>query len=445
MKKYIVDMTEGPVIKKMILFAIPIILSGILQHLYNAADTVIVGHFSGKESLAAVGSTTSLIGIFTNFFIGISSGACVTLARFIGMKNKKSASNTVHTSITLGIIFGIFVSISGFFLCETALRLMNSPEDVIGKATLYLKVYFCGMPAVLLYNFGSSVLRAVGDSKRPMYILIVSGIINVLLNLIFVIHFRLDVTGVALATIISQLISAICVIVCIIKEKEYCHLDLKKLKIHKNELSFILKNGLPAGVQSCIFTLSNIQIQTALNGFGSSVLAGHAAAGNITNFIHISFSGFTQATLTFTSQNFGAGKTERIKKVMLCSIGFIFVLGTTLGASCLIFADKLLGIYSSDAEIQAFGKIYFNYICPLYFGVGFFETFSAGLRGLGYSFTSMITSLVGVCGFRMVWVSFVFPHFKTLGCLFLSYPITWFATWIIQLCCYIVIMKKSSS
>jgi len=442
MKNHTMDMTKGPITKKIILFSIPIILSGILQLLYNAADVIVVGRCSGKESLAAVGSTGSLVSLFTNLFIGLSSGACVTLARYIGMKDKDASSKTVHTSITLALFSGIIVGASGFFMSETMLKLMNSPEDVIQKATLYLKIYFCGMPAVLLYNFGSSLLRAVGDTKRPMNILICSGVVNVVLNLIFVIKFHMDVAGVAFATIISQIISAICVIICVIKEKEYCNLNLKKLRIYKKELAAIIRVGLPAGIQSCIFSFSNIQIQAAVNSFGSSVVAGNSAANNIENFVYVAMNSIYQAALTFTSQNFGAAKIDRIKKVMLNCSCIVTAVGLLLSTLILIFSTPIIGLYTSDPEVVDIARLKLTFVCAPYFLCGLMEVFCGVLRGMNCSVLPMIVSIIGVCGIRVMWVTFLFPLFNTLDFLYVSYPISWIITSGIHFICYLIIVKK---
>ena len=441
-KKHTMDMINGPIAKKIIIFSIPIILSGLLQLLYNAADIVVVGRFSGKESLAAVGSTSSLAHLFLNLFIGLSSGSCVTLARYIGMKDKVSSSNTVHTAITLSLISGVVVGIAGFFLSNKMLRLMNSPTDVIDKATLYLKIYFCGMPAVLSYNFGSSLLRAVGDTKRPMIILMFSGVVNVVLNLVFVIFFKMDVAGVALATIISQVISAVFVVICIITEKEYCHLDIRKLRIHKKEFMSIIKVGLPAGIQSCIFSLSNIQIQSAVNSFGSSVVAGNSAASNIEGFVYTAMNSIYQAALTFTSQNFGAGKIKRIKKVLTNCLGIVTIVGIIFSSVVVLFSSQLLGLYSSEAEIIELGQIRLKYVCSTYFLCGIMEIFTGVLRGLNYSLVPMLVSVLGVCGIRMMWVTFLFPLFNTLDSLYISYPISWFITSSVHCICLLIILKK---
>ena len=442
MKTHTMDMTKGSITKKVLLFSVPIILSGILQLLYNAADIIVVGQFSGKESLAAVGSTSSLVNLFTNLFIGLSSGACVTLARYIGMKDRESSSRTVHTAVTLALISGVIVAFAGFFFSEGMLKLMSSPEDVIGKATLYLKIYFCGMPAVLLYNFGSSLLRAVGDTKRPMAILMCSGIVNVVLNLIFVIFFHMDVAGVALATIASQIISAICVIICVINEKEYCQLNLKKLRIYRKELATIIKVGLPAGIQSCIFSFSNIQIQSAVNSFGSSVVAGNSAASNIEGFVYVAMNSIYQAALTFTSQNFGAGKIDRIKKVMFSCSWIVTAVGIIFASLIMVFSSPIIGLYTSDAEVAQIALIKLKYVCMPYFLCGLMEVFSGVLRGLNCSVLPMIVSIIGVCGVRVVWVTFIFPIFNTLSFLYVSYPFSWIVTGGIHFICYLVILKK---
>ncbi len=441
-EKNSIDMTTGALAPKIIRFSIPIILSGILQLLYNAADVAVVGHFSGKEALAAVGSTSSLINLFVNMFIGISAGACVVMASNVGRGDAKRCENTVHTAITFSVISGVCVGTLGFVLAPIMLRAMNTPNDVIALASLYLKIYFVGTPANLIYNFGSSLLRSVGDTKRPMIILMLSGLVNVIFNLVFVIIFNMSVAGVALATIISQILSAVLVMICLTKRDDVCKFYFNKAKISLKELSLMLKVGVPAGLQSCIFSISNIQVQSAVNSFGSAAIAGNSAAANLEGFIYMSMNSIYQAALTFTSQNYGAGKVKRIKNILFDCLAIVFSIGLIFSIVMIVFAPLLLMLYSKNEEIISYGIMRISYICPLYFLCGIMEVLTGVLRGFGCSVAPMLVSILGVCGFRMVWVWILFPMHSTLPCLYVSYPVSWFVTSVIHAICLAIIYNK---
>ncbi len=443
--RHSIDMCNGPVTRKILLFSLPIMFSSILQLLYNAADIAVIGRFSGNESLAAVGSTGPLINLFINFFMGISTGACITLANAIGMNDKQRASRIVHTSIAISVICGIIVGIAGILTSPVLLQIVNSPPDVIDKSTLYMKTYFIGMPALMIYNFGSSLLRAVGDTKRPMYILIFSGLINVIFNLIFVISFHLDVLGVAVATVISQVVSAVMVILCLIKNDDFCKYTFPKTKVHKKELFLILRAGIPAGIQGSVFSISNIQIQSAVNAFGSSVVAANSTAGSIEGFVYVAMNAIYQAALTFTSQNYGAYKPERIKKVLLSCFCIVTAIGLILGITSIIFAPQLISIYTTDTSIIPEGTLRLKYICGFYFLCGLMEVLTGTLRGMNHSLMPMITSIIGVCGIRMCWIAFVFPLFNTTKILYVSYPISWTITALAHLLCFLIVFKKVAS
>ncbi len=438
------DMCHGPLVKKMILFTLPLIASSMLQLLFNAADVIVVGRFAGSESLAAVGSTGSLINLLVNLFIGLSIGANVVVARAIGAGESGGIRDTVHTAMTLSLIGGIILTIIGVPLSRYALEIMSSPEDVIDLSTLYLRIYFFGMPAMMVYNFGSAILNAVGDTKRPLYFLVAAGIINVILNLFFVIVCGWGVAGVATATVISQVVSAGLIVYCLMRESGDLKLELKKLGIRADKLKKIMRIGIPAGLQGMVFSISNIVLQSAINSFGSVVMAGNAAAQNIEGFIYVAMNSFSRTALTFTGQNSGAGEHKRVMRVfLLCSL-FVTITGLLLGLTALGFGTELLGIYSSDAEVIHSGLVRMEYICSTYAFCGLMDIAAGSLRGMGYSVTPMIVSLLGACGLRILWVLTVFAAHPTTGVLYISYPISWSITFSVLLISFVVIYKKQT-
>lgn len=441
--KHEIDMCNGPILKKMLIFAFPLICSGVLQLLFNAADIIVVGRFAGDNSLAAVGSTSSLVMLLANLFIGLSIGGNVLTARYFGAKKEKELSETVHTSVTLSIISGIALAIIGIVLAKPMLHLMAAPENVLNLSALYLRIYFLGMPAMMLYNFGGAILRAKGDTKRPLKFLIISGIVNVCLNLFFVIELRMDVAGVASATAISQCLSAFLILRCLSKETGGLKLSFKKLKIHKARLITIIQIGLPAGFQGILFSLSNVIIQSSINSFGDITMAGSAAAANIEGFVYISMNAFYQAAISFTGQNMGAGKYERIKPILKNSILCAAFMGIVVGNLAHLFGPQLLGIYSSSDLVIAEGMKRLAVICTTYALCGIMEAFVGVLRGMGYSIVPMIVSLVGVCALRIVWIMTIFkvPAFHTVTVIYISYPITWILTALVQFICFMYIMK----
>ena len=436
------DMCHGPLAKKMLLFTLPLIASSMLQLLFNAADVIVVGRFAGSESLAAVGSTGSLINLLVNLFIGLSIGANVVVARAIGAGESGGIRDTVHTAMTLSLIGGVVLTLIGVPLSRYALELMSSPEDVIDLSALYLKIYFLGMPAMMVYNFGSAILNAVGDTKRPLYFLVAAGIINVILNLFFVIVCKWGVAGVAAATVISQVVSATLIVFCLVREDGDLKLEIKKLGINVYKLKQIMKIGIPAGVQGMVFSISNIVLQSAINSFGSVVMAGNAAAQNIEGFIYVAMNSFSRTTLTFVGQNSGAGEHKRVMRVfILCSV-FVTATGLLLGFSALGFGNRLLGIYSTNSEVIHSGIIRMWYICSTYALCGLMDIAAGSLRGMGYSVTPMIVSLLGACGLRILWVATVFAKWHTTGMLYISYPISWTVTLAVLLISFFVIYKK---
>lgn len=440
-KSYEIDMCHGPLLGKILLFSIPLILSGILQLLFNAADVIVVGRFAGSQSLAAVGSTSSLINLLTNVFIGLSVGANVLIARYYGAGQEEEVSDTVHTSVLLSIICGFVLCIVGVVLARPLLELMGTPEDVLEKAVIYMRIYFVGMPAMLLYNFGSSILRAIGDTKRPLYYLTVAGAVNVILNLFFVIGWKMDVAGVALATILSQCISAGCIVVCLVRSENCFKLCLKRLRIHKDKLIKIVKIGLPAGMQGAIFSVSNVLIQSSVNAFGSVAMAGNTAAANVEGFVYTAMNAMHQTAVSFTSQNLGGKQYGRINKVLIQCLVIVMLIGLIMGNGAFLFGRQIMGLYSSDAEVIEYGMLRLSVICTTYLICGSMDTMVGAIRGLGYSVIPMIVSLVGACGLRIVWIMTVFQWRKSLFTLYISYPISWGITFVAHVICYIFIRK----
>ncbi len=441
-KKHEMDMTNGSIFGKMIVFTIPIVLTGLLQLLYNAADIAVVGRFAGKEALAAVGAAGPLTNLLLNFFMGLATGSNIVLANAYGEGNKKKIADTVHTSALLSIICGIFLGILGLFVSKPLLVLMKTPADAIELSSLYMKIIFLGMPALLVYNFGAAMLRAIGDTKRPLYILVFTGLVNVVLNLILVIPFKMSVAGVAIATIVSQYLSSIFVLRCFLKSEESYRLILSQLKITKKTLMRILAFGIPGGIQSTVFSISNSLIQSAINGFGSVAVAGNSVAANLEGFIYTAENSVTQATISFTGQNFGAGKIDRIKKVFIYSCIISMAVGGILSALTLIFAVPLSRIYTNSKEVIDFAVLRLTYICPTYILCALMDVTVGALRGMGKSVTSMLSCILGVCGIRITWVLTVFKLFPTLPVLYTSYPVSWIGTSAILVIAFIMSFNK---
>lgn len=443
-KKYEMDMCSGSILKKMLMFTLPLMLSSILQLLFNAADIVVVGRFAGDNSLAAVGSTTALINLLTNLFVGLSIGANVTAARNYGGKREDALSRTVHTAVTISIISGVILTVIGVVGTKEMLRLMSTPDEIIDLAADYLRIYFAGITATTIYNFGSALLRAIGDTKRPLYYLLAAGAVNVVLNLLFVIVFKMDVSGVALATIISESLSAFLVIRCLMRETGAIKLELKKLRVHKAELISIIRIGLPAGFQGIVFALSNVVIQSSVNLFGNIVVAGNSAAANIEGFVYMAMNSFYQATLSFMSQNFGAGEYKRLNKILACGELCVVAVGLVLGNAAVLFGNQLLSIYSDSPEVIAAGMVRLHYISKVYFLCGIMDVLVGALRGIGYSVLPMVVSLLGACGLRLLWIATVFqiPQFHKVEVVYLSYAITWIITAGVHFLCYVIVRKK---
>lgn len=441
-KSYEIDMCNGPLLGKLLLFTLPLMLSGILQLLFNAADIVVVGKFSGSHALAAVGSTGALINLFINVFIGFSIGTNVLVAQYFGAKDEKNVQETVHTSMLLAVIGGVFLIAVGLLLARTMLVWMGTPDDVLDQAALYINIYFVGMPAMLVYNFGAAILRAIGDTRRPLYYLLAAGVVNVILNLIFVIGFQMGVAGVALATVISQAISAALIVRCLALSDGIYRLNLRMLHLHKPKLLRIVRIGLPAGLQGAVFSLSNVLIQSSINSFGSVAMAGSTAAGNIEGFVYTAMNSVYQTALSFVSQNVGGGKKERIPKIAWECMAIVFIIGAVMGNAAYQLGGSFLGIYSSDPEVIRYGLARMQMICQVYFLCGMMDVTVGILRGMGYAIMPMLMSLAGACGLRVLWIFTIFRWNRSLFVLYLSYPITWAVTLAAQMICLLVVWKR---
>lgn len=439
--KYEIDMCNGTLMDKLISFSLPLMLSGILQLLFNAVDIIVVGRFTGSQALAAVGSTTALINIFTNLFIGISLGANVLAARFYASGKEKEMSETVHTSITLALISGLVMALAGVLLARFALNLMGTPNDVIDQSVLYMRIYFLGMPFFMLYNYGAAILRAVGDTKRPLFFLVISGMTNAVLNLVLVIVFHMGVAGVAIGTIVSQLISSILVLRCLYTSNTSYRLYFSKLGIKTQYLKQIFQVGIPAGIQSTVINLSNALLQSSVNSFGSVAMAGYTAANNIFGFLYMSVNAVTQSCMSFTSQNYGVKKLKRVDRVLLDCMILSVGVTLTLGCGAYFFGPELLKIYTSDADVIRCGVEVLAFTTVPYFCCGIMDLLPGALRGMGYSGVPMILSIIGTVGTRIVWIFGLFPAHRSLSFLFISYPVSWILTILMQAVCFCFVRK----
>lgn len=441
---YEINMTEGPLLRKLVQFSVPLAISGILQLLFNAADIVVVGRFAGSHSLAAVGSTGALNMLIINLFMGLSIGVNVLAARFYGAGQSRDLHETVHTAVLIAAISGFVLIFLGIGLSRPLLQMMDTPVDVIDHSVLYMRIIFAGMPACMLYNFGSAILRAVGDTQRPLYFLLTAGIINVLLNLFFVIVLHMGVAGVALATVLSQCVSAALVILCLTRSEGPYRLNLKELKIYGPKLKDMTRIGIPAGIQSSMFSISNVLIQSTINSFGSVAMAGSTAAGNIEGFLFTSLDAFTQGSQSFVGQNYGAKKMDRVKRIIGICVGLVTALGLVLGVSAYLAADPLLSIYSSDPAVIEYGKQRMLINAVFYFTIGPMGIFVGGMRGMGYSILPMVDTIFGTCVLRVLWVYTVFAIWPSWLVLFASYPVSWTLTGILAGVSYIMVKKKAA-
>ena len=444
-KGYNIDRVHGPLAGKILLFALPLMLSSLLQLLFNAADVVVVGRCAGKEALAAVGSTGSLINLLVNLFVGFSVGTNVVVARDLGAGREDEVGRSVHTAVAISLISGVLLAVLGVTLARQLLIWTSSAPDVIDLAAIYLRIYFCGMPVNMLYNFGAAILRAQGDTRRPLYFLAIAGVTNVALNLLFVIVFQMSVAGVALATIISQAVSALLVLGCLMRDEGPLHLDLRKLRLEKRVVRRILQVGLPAGFQGIVFSLSNVVIQSSLNSFGSTaIIAGASASSNIEGFVYVSMNAFYQTDLTFTSQNYGAGECRRVDRSLLLCQTYAIASGLILGNLTVLFGHQLASIYApGEEEVIAQAILRLKYVCRLYCLCGVMDVMVGALRGLGHSVIPMIVSMVGACGTRLIWVATVFRVYHSPAVLYLSYPVSWAITALVHIVFFLYIRKRA--
>lgn len=440
--RYSMDMTTGILFPKILSFAFPLMITGLLQIVYNAADIMVVGRFAGSIYLAAVGATATLVNLFLNLFLGLSMGSGVVVARHIGAGDNASVHRSVHTAMLLALISGLVIGILGIFISESALRMMGTPADVIDLSALYLRIFFLGTPANMIFNYGASILRATGDSKRPLYILTAAGILNVLLNLVFVIKLHMNVAGVALATIISQYISAFCVLYILLNTGSNIRLSLKKLRFYKNELLDIIRIGIPAGLQSSLFSLSNVIIQSSINSFGSAAIAGNTAAGNIDSVMFTVCNAVSQTATTFTSQNLGARQYKRIRKIYFNCVGISALIAAVFGVALLLFGPQILTVFSTDSNVIDMGLIRLKLFAVTYIINSILDVTTGQMRGLGKSVIPMIVTMVGVCGLRVIWVYTVFVKYRSMLTLYLSYPVSWFITGLVLITMYAITFRK---
>ncbi len=446
MKTGTLDIRNGPVLKNVIIYTIPIILTGILQLLFNAADLIVVGWFSGSDSVAAVGATASLTNLIVNLFIGLSVGAGVIVAQCLGAGDSDAASQTVHTAIPVAFIGGVILSVIGVAFSKTFLGLMGTPAGkLLSLSSVYMKIYFSGMIFSMLYNFGAAVLRAAGDTKSPLIFLTISGVLNVILNIIFVALFNMDVAGVALATIISEGVSAVLVLIALSKRNDACRLVFKKMQIKKTVFIRIIKIGIPAGLQNSLFAISNVLIQSSINSFGTAHISGSAAASSLEGFCYVAMNSFQQTSLNFCGQNYGAGDLKRVKKVNNTCLLTVSAVGLFTGCLIYFFGRPLLGIYIHDsASAINFGMERMKYILIPYFLCGIMDVVTGSMRGIGSSVIPMVITIVGVCVMRIVWIYTVFsmPQYHSFAGLMISYPISWFLTFAAVYAAYILILKN---
>ena len=440
--KYEIDMCSGPLMGKLISFAVPLVLSSNLQLLFNAVDIIVVGKFSGSNALAAVGSTTALINLVITLLIGISLGTNVLAGRFYATQDEKGMADTVHTSIAFALAGGVVMGTLGILFSGWALRLMDTPAEVFDQAVLYIRVYFLGMPFFMLYNYGAAILRAVGDTKRPLLFLILAGVLNAALNMVLVIVFHMGVLGVAIATVVSQMASCVLVLRCLLKTEGSYQLQVKKLKIKKFYLQQMLRIGLPAGIQSVVINFSNVLLQSSVNSFGETAMAGYTAANNIFGFLYVTVNSFSQTCMSFMSQNYGAHKAKRMDQVLLDCMVLSVGVTVVLGGGVFLFGEQVLGIYTSSPDVIACGMEVFLYTTATYFICGLMDLFPGAMRGMGFSTVPMILSVIGTVGVRIFWIYCVFPTHHSLEVLFISYPLSWLITVVMQLCCYVFVRKK---
>ena len=440
--KYEIDMCNGSIMDKLISFSLPLMISSILQLMFNAVDIIVVGRYTGSQALAAVGSTTALINIFTNLFIGISLGANVLAARYFAVGQDKEMSEAVHTAITLALVSGIIMAFVGAGASRFALGLMDTPADVIDLSVIYMRIYFLGMPFFMLYNYGAAILRAVGDTKRPLLFLIAAGLANVVLDLLLVIVIPLGVAGVAIGTVTSQMISCILVLRCLWKSESSYQLRISRLGMKGIYLKRIFQVGIPAGIQSTVITFSNVLLQSSVNSFGSTAMAGYTAANNILGFLYVAVNAVTQACMSFTSQNYSVGKLKRMDKVLLDCVLLSAGAALVLGVGAYAFGSQILGIYTAEEDVIQCGLEILSITTVPYFLCGIMDLFPGAMRGMGHSAVPMILSVIGTVGTRILWIYVFFPQHRSLYFLFISYPGSWIATILMQAVCFWFVRKQ---
>lgn len=439
--KYEMDMCSGPLLRKLIIYSLPLMATGILQLLFNAVDLIVVGRLRGSDALAAVGATTSLVIMLTNLFFGISIGANVIVARFYASGDRQKLEKAVHTVMVTGVICGILAMMIGAPLSQQALHWMGTPDDILEQSSLYLKIYYCGMPFFLTYNFGSAILRGIGDTRRPLYFLTAAGIANVGFNILLVAGFGLGVEGVAIGTVISQLLSCLLVVITLLRTDGPYKVVPKKLRVEGDLLVLMLRIGVPAGLQGMLINFSNVLIQSSVNSFGNDAMAGYAAASNLNAFLFMAVNAITQSCLSFVSQNYGARNLRRADRVVLTCGGMDLVVGSAMGILFCIFGEQLLSIYAEKPEVIACGMQNIMVICAPYALCGIMDMLPGAMRGLGYSTVPMFITLTGVCLFRVFWIYVVFPAHRSLTNLFLSFPVSWILTIIMQAACLFIVRK----
>ena len=440
--KYEIDMTNGSIMDKLVSFSLPLMATSILQLMFNAVDIIVVGRFSGSDALAAVGATTALINIFTNLFIGISMGANVLCARYYAAGQDKEMSESVHTAIALALISGVLMAVVGFAAAGWALGLMDTPPDVIGQSTLYMKIYFLGMPFFMLYNYGAAVLRAVGDTKRPLFFLLFAGMANVALDLLLVIVIPLGVAGVAIGTVASQMVSSILVLHCLYKSEGSYQVRFSRLSVKGFYVKRIFQVGIPAGIQSTVINFSNALLQSSVNSFGSIAMAGYTAANNTLGFLYVSVNAVTQACMSFTSQNYSVKKPKRMDRVLLDCILLSAGISLILGVGAWAFGSQVLRIYTTEADVIQCGLEILSITTVPYFLCGIMDLFPGAMRGMGYSAVPMVLSIIGTVGTRILWIYGFFPYHRSLHFLFISYPGSWIATIVMQAVCFFFVRKR---
>ena len=439
------SMLSGPLLPNIILYTIPIILTSLLQLLFNAADLIIVGRFCGSVSVAAVGATGSITNLMVNFFVGLSVGAGVTVAHALGSREDSVVHNTVHTALPTALVSGILLTVVGVSFSGTFLRWMGTPDTVLPLSSLYMKIYFAGITFTMVYNFCAAILRAAGDTKSPLVFLSFAGVVNVVLNVIFVTVFHMNVAGVALATTISQGISAVLTVRALMKRTDACRLELRKMRFHKPQLVKMLRIGMPAGIQSSLFAISNVLIQSSINSFGDVFMSGNAAAGNIEGFVYVSLNAFHQSAVNFMGQNAGARQYKRVSQTLWICLGCVAVTGLVMGGLAYTFGPSLLSLYITDSqEAIGYGMLRLSIICLTYWICGLMDVSTGALRGIGESFIPMVISVLGVCGIRIGWIYTIFqiPQFHTPQSLYISYPISWGVTFLCQLMAFFLVYRK---